>query len=768
LSRFFFRKIVPPPSRLLFFAAFFAVLSTAFLPSPDTGPIQRLFGVRAEAADAKTTPAGEYDVVVAGGGIGGMAAAIQAARLGASVLVVEPSDWIGGQATAAGVSTMDDLSRLRSGIYLEFITRIKSSYDERGKSMGTCYWDPRSIAFEPALGQKILYDMVEEIRRNNKKLQNKRNFDIILLSSVEAVRREGKTVTGVTVRNAGGVRDVRCRVLIDATEYGDVLPLTKTVWRSGNSIAPFLDENAMIQDITWVAIIRKYPGGVPPELRPRTPLPGYEEAKRNYESYVTADGTDFKGTYPVQTPVNFISHNAYRGLPDSTTPWDCDGRPENWKYITKSGVNWGNDYPGKTGWNGYTNGYTGLPIAYLEDRNLRAQVEREALVKTLHFIYYMQNELGEDWSVANDEYDHSTLPRAAEGLPDEWKEIARHMPPIPYVRESRRVVGAHTLTSSELLQNSLSYRDGQTSHEFSDAIAIGGYILDLHGADTDGKMEWELGEKADSIRTNRPRGPFQVPLNILIPRDVEGLLAAEKNLSMTRLAAGALRLQPICMMVGQAAGALAALAAQSGLPPDRIPPVRVQRALLEADVVLSLCKYSDVPPEHPFFRAVQISNLYGLLNPLEPPHAPSYNISDLDDPVLAMALIRGADKGIFGVNEMITRKEMVSMLTLARSASRTSKGIVPDVGEKPEQFVSRGVFAEALCSTFGFEKGNTPASSSSFFARPEGHRVTDAVNALTSLGVLELYRPEREFRPARPVTRGEAVEMLMRSMTLAG
>ena len=76
----------------------------------------------AEARTASRPPRREYDVVVAGGGIGGIAAAIQAARLGASVLVVEPSDGIGGQATAAGVSTMDDLSRLRSGIYLEFIS----------------------------------------------------------------------------------------------------------------------------------------------------------------------------------------------------------------------------------------------------------------------------------------------------------------------------------------------------------------------------------------------------------------------------------------------------------------------------------------------------------------------------------------------------------------------------------------------------------------------------------------------------------------------
>jgi hypothetical protein len=712
------------------------------------------------SAFAETEPAGEYDVVVAGGGIGGMAAAIQAARLGAGVLVVEPSDWIGGQATAAGVSTMDDLSRQRSGLYLEFVSRMQLRYDAKGKSMGTCYWDPRSLAFEPSLGQKTLYDMVEQTRLENsrdKKLEQK-PFDILLLSAVTAVRREGSVVTGVTIRNAKGTRDVACRVLIDATEYGDVLPLAKATYRAGNSVTPFLNESSTIQDITWAAVIRSYPRGIPIKLRPRRPLPGYEEAKRNYESYVTADGMEFRGTYPVRLPVSFVSHNAYRGLPDSSLPWNYDGRPENWKLITKSGVNWGNDYPGKTGWNGYT----GLPIAYLEDRNLRARIERDALIKTLHFIYYIQNELGESWSVTDDEYEHATLPRAARGLPEEWREIVRRMPPVPYVRESRRAVGEHTLTSGELLQNSLSYRDGRTSHEFSDAIAIGGYILDLHGADTDEKMEWNLGEKASSVEVNRPRGPFQAPLDILIPKDVEGLLVAEKNLSMTRLAAGALRLQPICMMVGQAAGALAALAARSGVAPRDVPPVRVQRALLEADVVLSLCKYSDVPPEHPFFRAVQLSNLYGLITPLEPPHAPSYNISDLDDPVLAMAIIRGADRGIFGVDEMITREEMASMLTRARLASGTSKGEPPVAGEKPDQFVSRGAFAEALCSTFGFEKEN---ASSSWFRLSESHHSFDAIKTLASLGILDLYRSERDFRPARPVTRGEAAEMMMRAMT---
>ncbi|GHV41503.1 hypothetical protein FACS1894187_23280 [Synergistales bacterium] len=707
----------------------------------------------AEAADRGARA--EYDVVVAGGGIGGVAAAIQAARLGASVLVVEPSDWIGGQATAAGVSTMDDMSRQRSGVYLEFITRLKNYYDLRGKSMGTCYWDPRSVAFEPSIGQKFLYEMLDDAKRTGKK-----PLDIELNSFVSRVSRDKNRVTGVTLTSSGRTRDIKCRVLIDATEYGDVLPLAGAEYRAGNSVTPFIKADAMIQDITWTAVLRRYPGGVPQHLRAVTPLPGYEEARRNYESYVITRGIIFKGNYPVPTPVDFASHNAYRGLPNSSAPWSYDASPENWKYISKTVANWGNDYPGKSGWE---NGHTGLPVLYLEDKSLRAKVEKEAFIKTLHFIYYIQNELGEDWSVTDDEYDARELPEAARGLPFEWHEIAKRMPPIPYVRESRRVLSEYTLTSEELLRNSLSYRDGQTRHEFEDAIAIGGYILDLHGADKDSDVEAETGERAVSAARNRPRGPFQVPLRILIPKEIDGLLAAEKNLSMTRLSAGAIRLQPICMMVGQAAGALAALSAAEGLAPRDVPAVKVQRALLEAGVVLSLCKYSDVPPEHPFFNAVQLFNLYGIMDPLSPPHAPSYNISDLDDPVLAMAVIRGADKGVFGVDELITQEDMVMILTKARVVSKTAKGEVPALTDKPDRFVTRGVFARALVSAFGFQTASAPVRRP--FDVPDEHPSAPSVKILDSKGILSLYKNSNDFRPGRPVTRGEAAEMLMRAMT---
>ncbi len=698
-----------------------------------------------------------YDIVIAGAGTGGTAAAIQAARMGASVLLVEPSTWIGGQATAAGVTSMDDMSRLKSGIYLEFYNRIKNYYDLRGKSLATCYWDKKgSIAFEPHIGQEVLINMINDARR-------KGIIDILFSSSVTAVQKDKNKITGATIKSHDGERKINCKVLIDATEYGDVLPLAGAEYRVGNSVSPFVNPDAMIQDITWVAVIRKYQGGAPEYLKPKTPLPGYELAARNYATYVSANGNNFRYTYPVEIPVNFISHNAYRGMPDSSNPYNYDADRANWPHITKTQVNWGNDYPGAYGW---SNGKRGLPAAYLEDKKTRIQIEHDALIKTLHFIYYIQNELNEDWSVANDEYHLNKLPEAAYGLPYEWQEIVRHMPPIPYVRESRRIIGRHTLTSREIVENSLSYRDGQTSREFQDAIAIGGYILDLHGANTDADIEWDLDERAKSAVINQPRGPFQVPMSIMLPKDVDGLIAAEKNLSASRFSAGALRLQPITMMTGQAAGALAAISVKSNKRPRDINALRVQWELLESGVVLSLCNYSDVPPESKINHAVQISNLYGLMTPKEYPHVPSYKIEDLDDPVIAMAIIKGNDKGKFDTENYLSAGEAIELLNTARKVFRiiNTSELFED---SPEKFISRGDFVRAVYDTFPLlERAEIPKNSRLPFSVNK-NKNSKYVEKMAHLGILNVYVPDSEFRYGRPVTRGEAVDIIVRAAVVS-
>ncbi|MBR0278431.1 MAG: FAD-dependent oxidoreductase [Synergistaceae bacterium] len=708
------------------------------------------------AASRTSSQKSSYDIIIAGGGTGGISAAIQAARMGASVLVVESSTWIGGQATAAGVSTMDDMSRQKSGIYEEYIRRIKSYYDARGKSMGTCYWHPATLACEPRIGQEAFISMINEARRRG-------TLEFLMNSEIIGVKMSRRSVAGVTVKTPSGKRDYDCKILIDATEYGDILPITKTPYRAGNSVSEYINNDAMIQDITWTAVIKKYPGGIPDHLKPETPLPGYDLARRNYESFLTADGKNFRNVYPVETPVNFVTYAAYRGIPDSSNPYSYDASKEYRQYITKTGLNWGNDYPGAYGW---INGRRGLPVSYLEDRNLRLQVEREALIKTLHLIYYIQNELGESWSVPDDEYTNRILPEAARTLPREWQEIARRMPVIPYVRESRRIIGAHTLTSNELAYNSLSYRDGHTSREFSDAIAIGGYILDLHGANTDADTEWELEETMRHQELHRPRGPFQVPMSVLIPIETDGFIAAEKNISASRLAVGTLRLQPITMMTGQAAGALAAVCVRENKQPREIHPMLVQWELLKSGVALSLCKYSDVPPEHSINRSVQISNMYGLIRADEYPHAPSYNIQDLDNPVLEMAIIRGADKGTFGINDIITGEEAEEILRKAQKAIKMENAGKITVS-RSDKLISRSDFVKAVCDAFPMLKDIKSKKNSRLPYRLGKNRNAESAEILARLGILNIYSTESEFHYGYPVTKGEACDVIVRACIAA-
>ena len=179
-------------------------------------------------------------------------------------------------------------------------------------------------------------------------------------------------------------------------------------------------------------------------------------------------------------------------------------------------------------------------------------------------------------------------------------------------------------------------------------------------------MESDLGEKAAYIESHRPRGNFQVPMNILIPRNVDGLILAEKNLSMSRLVAGALRLQPITMMTGQAAGALAAIAVSQNVQPRNVKAVHVQSALLNSGVNLSLCMYSDVPPEHKYHRDIQLSNLYRLLEPKTFPAMVSVDVGYditfvLDNPEWVKEIAEGRDKGTFAPDEILSAEDRTSL-----------------------------------------------------------------------------------------------------------
>ena len=556
-----------------------------------------------------------YDAVVAGGGASGVIAAIQAARMGASVAIVEESGWIGGQATGAGVATMDDNNRTRFGLYGEFIDRAMKHYKTRGVSVSTGMFGPGTISFEPAVGQKIFYEMLKETGR----------VDVYLNSCVKAAILEGNRVVGAQfLRDGLFPFELRARVFIDATEQGDFIPLTGAKYRAGNCISPALNMDAQIQDMTQVAIIRKWrsdvEGEMPEELKIRIMPPEYEKYVDIFRSVVTLDGSRWGvGGYPFDV----ISHNAYRGLPDIESPLSVDNSdPDTWVNISRTGINWANDYP-------HSN-REGLTVRYLEDRAHRSEVNRLAALRTLQFIYYYQNELNQsDWTVdISQGYDESFINATSwqtwiynngndnRDMAKIYGEVLKHFPPFPYVRESRRLLGLYTLKFDDIVRVK---KLGRSIVNFPSSLALGEYQVDLHAGRANEFLESELDEDYSKFPTTwvGSEGIYQVPFEVFIPETVDGLIAAEKNISVSRMVNGTTRLHPIVMHVGQAAGAIAALSVKMGVLPREVVPFDVQMELWQSGAHLSLYdKFDDVPVSSKYWRAVQAATLYGWMSQL--------------------------------------------------------------------------------------------------------------------------------------------------------
>ncbi len=547
-----------------------------------------------DAGDGTPPIAHDYDVVVVGAGTGGIGAAIQAARLGVRVALVEETDWVGGQATAAGVSTMDGPQHW--GLYQEFLDRVRAHYAALGKSIATCYWGTQSECFEPSVGRQIMAQM----------LADEANVDVYYrMRPVSAARQTvggHPMVVALTTehRPDGAAHEFSASVFVDATEYGDLLPLAGARYRVGNGTSDAIDPAACVQDITYTAIIRKYPGAVPSGFAFAGPPPGYDSSVASiFAAVITPtgvewiDGSGHWTGYAQEYPVGWRTFVLYRGVPDSAGGGSYDiGTPD---AFTRTGVNWPNDYD-----------YT---VAALEDPQVRQAVNCEAKLKTLQFIYYMQDVLGKTaWSMANDEgYDtaYNTEENDCPSIPAELKNLERQMPVIPYVRESRRVVGLHTLVGGEIRRESLP-GGNRSATNFPTALAVGIYPVDLHDCRSSASLETGLETWGD-VAPSPTKGPFQIPFESFIPEDLDGLLPAEKNLSVSRLVNGAIRLQPITMLTGQAVGTLAALSVLRGVQPRSVPPIRVQDTLVGVGVRLSRLEFSDVPTSHPRWAAVQIA-----------------------------------------------------------------------------------------------------------------------------------------------------------------
>lgn len=524
-----------------------------------------------------------YDVVIAGAGTGGVGAAVQAARMGRSVLLLEETDWIGGQMNAAAVTSMDEgvtLVRER-GLYRELCGLIAAHYQPLGINYTTAYWNGH-VCVEPRIGRTLLHRLLGDARGSGV-------LDLVLRTRVAKVHRNGNSVTGVEIESGGQSRQVTSKILIDATEWGDLIPLTGARYRAGNCTSDAIDPTRRVQDNTWTAVVKQYPQGVPDELLIKQPPPGYSEkvAVAFARSLTDGDQVDMK-----TKPWNWATFIGYRGMPDSSRQGDSPP-------ITRTHLNYNNDYHSS--------------VAEIEDPAARLATNREMRLKTLHLLYYLQHTLGKsDWSVANDEgfdsaYNQEEIDRWLADRPDlqPYRPLLIHFSIIPYTRESRRIIGLHTLTAREI------ERKNGKPIQFAHTVALGDYPVDLHGSMTAPYLELDLDREADIPDKfgGKGIGPFSIPFECFIPEKIDGFLPAEKNFSQSRLANGATRLQPHTLLMGQAVGAIAALAVEKQVLPRSLNPEFVQRALIDAGATLGIEPIKDVRWGTPEWKARQLDIL---------------------------------------------------------------------------------------------------------------------------------------------------------------
>ena len=102
---------------------------------------------------------------------------------------------------------------------------------------------------------------------------------------------------------------------------------------------------------------------------------------------------------------------------------------------------------------------------------------------------------------------------------------------------------------------------------------------------------------------------FSVPMGVLVPVRVEDFLVADKAVSTSWEMNGGTRLQPVVMGLGQAAGALAAIAVKTGRHPSEVPASEVQSVLLDHGCYL--LPFLDLKPSDQGFRALQEAGVRG-------------------------------------------------------------------------------------------------------------------------------------------------------------
>ena len=478
-----------------------------------------------------------WDVIVWGGGTGGVAAAVQAARSGAQTLLLTPGPWLGGMLSAAGVSAPDghELSCWQTGLWGQFIRTLATTVPQGlDQNWVSCF------GFRPEQAERLLQSWVKA----EPLLQWRSGCRL------ETVVRRGDRIQALELDCNGERQRVDSRIWIDGSDLGDLIALAEAPFRWGWE-----------PNDTW-----------------------------NEPSAPSADSLaedPFFSRQPVQSPTwvvmgqitGVVSHSRERPAPAAPfdKALDVVGLERTLTYGRLPGglvmLNWplgGNDW------------HDGLRRSISSQDSERDALDQEMQQHSLQFLDQLSR-CSDGWLTRGDAFP-SAQP---------------HLALMPYWREGRRMVGHAVVSERDLLPVT---QQARRSHLHATSIAVGTYANDHHYPGDD----WPLAPKSCRWGGRWTGTPFCIPFEALVSADVSNLLAAEKCFSVSHMANGATRLQPLILNIGQAAGLAAALAARCNLEPRDLPVESLQQQLIdEPQAPAAVMPIWDWPCWHPHWREAQ-------------------------------------------------------------------------------------------------------------------------------------------------------------------
>ena len=535
------------------------------------------------------------DVLVWGGGSGGVAAAIQAARGGASTLLLTPGPWLGGMVSAAGVCCPDgnELSPWQTGLWGAFLRELG-----RREPEGLDHNWVSCFGYRPTTAEQILQDWVKA----------EANLLWWPRCSLLEVEREGSLINALQVEIDAECRRVRCQVVIDGSDRGDLLPLAEAPYRFGweaqeqwgEPSAPSRERlkseaffrHQPVQSPTWVVVGQLQSDhleadsarSIDPAGRPQLPAP--------FEQACECFGLERTLTYG-RLPGGLVMLN-----------WPLHGNDWHW----------------------------GLERAFDGDPQQEVDLYEEMQAHSLRFAEALREASG-GWL------------QLGQAFPDESGSPAPWLAAMPYWREGRRLVGRATVLEQDLLPVGEGASCAALPRDPAGAlqsIAVGNYANDHHYPGPD----WPLAPKSCRWGGRWTGTPFCIPFGALVSAEIDNLLAADKAISTSHMANGATRLQPLVLNVGQAAGAAAALSVAQAIPPANCPVHQLQeRLIMDQTAPSAVVPNWDLAWNEPFWRDLQQRALHGALTQGDGEKPGAYATSRDTDCVLRGRIHPCADGG---------------------------------------------------------------------------------------------------------------------------